>query len=194
MKKTIITLFLILAVIMAGCKTEVNSNTKSCTEEAKACDDGSSVSRNPDKNCEFDDCPLGNKVDVQFRSYMSDNPEQCKAMLFRCDKESTKPFFDQTGCGCEAAEPKKYVSSDLEQCKVMKFACDKNYVAFADEIGCGCEFSWEEANKEETQNCCQSFNEANGQYDYYFSEESCSQKGVVCAGSCPIEVEKSFCQ
>lgn len=33
------------------------SEGKVCTEDAKICDDGSAVSRNPDLNCEFNPCP-----------------------------------------------------------------------------------------------------------------------------------------
>ena len=36
---------------------ENKEDIKACTLEAKMCEDGSAVSRNPDLDCEFDPCP-----------------------------------------------------------------------------------------------------------------------------------------
>jgi hypothetical protein len=52
-------LLLLLLLGLAGCTTPENGVV--CTMEAKACPDGSSVGRNPEKNCEFDPCPSGPK-------------------------------------------------------------------------------------------------------------------------------------
>lgn len=58
MKKFMIIAFLMLAVFVAACTPEQQNNEpKACTEEAKVCPDGSSVSRNSSLNCEFDACP-----------------------------------------------------------------------------------------------------------------------------------------
>jgi len=57
MKKLILILGLILIIlfIVAG---YVNIRTKVCTQEAKMCPGGGSVSRNISNNCEFDPCPV----------------------------------------------------------------------------------------------------------------------------------------
>ncbi len=59
--KTMIILVIILIIIfgIVGILFYINNNNKeiACTMEVKICDDGSSVSRNADLNCEFDACP-----------------------------------------------------------------------------------------------------------------------------------------
>lgn len=63
MKKLFFGFLLCLAalVVLGGCVQQ-----KACTQEAKLCPGGTSVGRNSDKNCEFDDCPplLGGDRDV----------------------------------------------------------------------------------------------------------------------------------
>ena len=49
----VLSLFLLI-IFLASC----TSKQTACTKEAKMCPDGTSVGRNPDKNCEFDSCPL----------------------------------------------------------------------------------------------------------------------------------------
>jgi hypothetical protein len=43
------------SVTQGKCKWTQNT---ACTADAKVCPDGSSVGRNPDRNCEFDPCPV----------------------------------------------------------------------------------------------------------------------------------------
>jgi hypothetical protein len=45
-----------MVLIAVGCTSQPTSQI-ACTMEAKACPDGSSVGRNPEKNCEFNPCP-----------------------------------------------------------------------------------------------------------------------------------------
>ena len=83
-------------------------------------------------------------VDREFRSYASDNVTVCAATMMLC-MEGSQPFFDQTGCGCEAVKPIEYKSRDAEECSRIRYACAENYVAFSNESGCGCKWSWDEA-------------------------------------------------
>ena len=49
------------ALVLAGCVAEFEIEDpppeRVCTEEARACPDGSFVARNPDLNCDFNPCP-----------------------------------------------------------------------------------------------------------------------------------------
>jgi uncharacterized protein len=79
-----------------GCQLPPKCETVACTEEAKLCSDGSAVGR-VGPNCEFAPCP---KTAAEEKKYVVEDPEQCKVVKFMCIKGS-KPFFDETGCGCE---------------------------------------------------------------------------------------------
>ncbi len=43
---------------------------------------------------------IDDKNNSQNRIYINNDPEQCNLIKFLCDPEK-KPFFDDTGCGCE---------------------------------------------------------------------------------------------
>jgi hypothetical protein len=157
--KTIFIVLILCMLLFIGCnKAPDFDDPKACTMDAKLCPDGSAVGRDPDNNCEFPACPE-TKIAAQYRKYASNDAEQCKTVLFQCI-EGTKAFSDQSGCGCEAKDPKSYVSKDLSQCEVIRFMCAKNTLPFTDEMGCGCEFSWELADQpkedenEEIQTFC----------------------------------------
>ncbi len=66
-----------------------------CTQEAKACPDGSYVGRNPSFGCDFDPC-LGEK------KYVGNSAEECSRIKFFC-AEGYEYFEDENGCGCQAS-------------------------------------------------------------------------------------------
>jgi hypothetical protein len=162
---------IILALVLSGCSTrvdvdnnlienrtdvdgggtDVGNGQTFCTMDARICSDGSAVGRDPNNGCAFYPCPdEGNgetKIAAEFRNYVQRDPNVCAATTFLCEIEGTQHFFDQSGCGCEAVEPKLYTSEDLDECQLIKYMCTENYVAFTDEVGCGCKFSWDEALK-----------------------------------------------
>ena len=51
--KILLAALLVFAIALSGCIQQ----PAACTEEAKACPDGTTVGRNPALNCEFDPCP-----------------------------------------------------------------------------------------------------------------------------------------
>ncbi|HYD03149.1 MAG TPA: hypothetical protein VEC16_02515 [Alphaproteobacteria bacterium] len=159
---------IILALVLSGCSTkidvdnnlienktdvdgddtDVGNGQTFCTLDAKICSDGSAVGRDPNNGCAFFPCPDegnngGTKIAAEFRNYAANSVEQCAATTFICDIPGTKAFFDQSGCGCEATEPKKYTTEDLDECQLIRYMCEENYVPFTDEVGCGCKFSWD---------------------------------------------------
>lgn len=79
-------------------------------------------------------------------SYVSQDPNECTALLFQCPEGSTA-FFNECGCGCKHTQkacdyqdPKRrYVSQDPAQCAAIRFVCEPGESAFFDECGCGCE-------------------------------------------------------
>jgi hypothetical protein len=131
--------------LIASC-TQVKEPV-ACTMDAKICPDGSAVGRDPDNNCEWQECPAGEKpeeglgIATPYVQYVGVSREQCAATDWICPAGSSQ-FFDDTGCGCIADEPKKYVSDDPDQCALVKFMCEENRVPFFDESGCGCEYTF----------------------------------------------------
>jgi hypothetical protein len=153
MEKTLMILGLVLTVVAGGCVQQ--SGPVACTADAKLCPDGSAVGRDSSNNCEFKPCPVNEKpddnisVDNPYVQYVADSREKCAATDWICPGGSSQ-FFDDTGCGCKADEPKKYVGNSLEECSRIKFMCEKNYVYFSDDKGCGCEYSFDQASAEPT--------------------------------------------
>jgi hypothetical protein len=145
---------MLLALVTACNNTDGKGNGEllACTEDAKLCPDGTAVGRDASNNCEFFECSNEKPVLVEpdggigttnpYTQYVAYDRAQCAATDWICIAGATQ-FFDDTGCGCKAIEPKKYVAKDLEKCKVIKFACEKNYGYFSDENGCGCAFTFE---------------------------------------------------
>jgi len=76
--------------------------------------------------------------------YVSRNPQECPAILFRCP-EGFSAFFNDCGCGCQrdvsaCDDPSRtYVSHDPNQCATLRFICEPGQQAFFDDCGCGCE-------------------------------------------------------
>jgi hypothetical protein len=81
-------------------------------------------------------------------SYVSRDPTQCLAILFRCPEGSTQ-FFNDCGCGCQKLaracnfdDPnRRYVSRDPAQCAAIRFFCNEGESPFFDDCGCGCEWT-----------------------------------------------------
>ncbi len=138
----------LLLVLIAGCSKE----PLACTEDAKLCPDGTAVGRDPNNNCEFFECSDEKPIPVEpdggigttnpYVRYVSSSPEECRTVLFQCIEGSTA-FFDDTGCGCKAVEPKKYIGNSIDECSRIRYMCAENHVPFSDSDGCGCEFTFE---------------------------------------------------
>jgi hypothetical protein len=96
-RKYVYLLFMFGVIAVAACTSGTNDqNTDEktvCTEDAKLCSDGTAVGRDANNNCEFPACP-------DERTYVANDSEKCKLVRFMC-VEGKKPFFDETGCGCE---------------------------------------------------------------------------------------------
>jgi hypothetical protein len=77
-------------------------------------------------------------------TYVSRDPAQCAAILFKCPGGS-EAFFNDCGCGCKTLtcdfnDPNRtYVSRDPNQCAVIRYTCQPGQQAFSDSCGCGCE-------------------------------------------------------
>jgi len=103
--KYILILLLIGTVLISACAK--TTDPIACTEDAKVCDDGTAVGRDPNNNCEFFAC--GNETPIPTdiggsigdgKTYVSESPEECTLIKFMC-VEGKEPFFDETGCGCQ---------------------------------------------------------------------------------------------
>ncbi len=67
MKKLFILVFIPLAIVLAACTQQKESNQETleindndqifCAQDAKECPDGTFVGRDPKNNCEFEPCP-----------------------------------------------------------------------------------------------------------------------------------------
>jgi hypothetical protein len=79
-------------------------------------------------------------------SYVSRDPNECPAILFKCPEGSTA-FFNDCGCGCQTTtktcnyeDPNRtYISQDPAQCATLRFFCEPGKSPFFDDCGCGCE-------------------------------------------------------
>ncbi|MEM4637849.1 MAG: hypothetical protein QXK76_02380 [Candidatus Woesearchaeota archaeon] len=96
-KNVIIFLFVVVIsfLTLSAC-SKTNSNINSdiiCTQDVKICADGTSLSRDPAKNCEF---PLCSDEPI----YISKDKEECMRIKFICS-EDKEAFFDESGCGCK---------------------------------------------------------------------------------------------
>jgi hypothetical protein len=80
------------------------------------------------------------------QSYVSRDPAQCAAILFKCPGGTTA-FFNDCGCGCQSMagccnyqDPdRRYVSREPAQCATLRFVCNPGEAGFFDDCGCGCE-------------------------------------------------------
>jgi hypothetical protein len=103
MKSKILMIIFLILVILLGVFVFSNINFKDrnmkvCTLDAKLCPDGSSVSRDPDNNCEFYECPGENEkhfctsesrnVDACITLYQPVcgffNPEKIQCIIYPC--------------------------------------------------------------------------------------------------------------
>ena len=58
MKMMILPILMLMAVLLvSGCTQQQTDNGEGCPEDGRVCEDGSTVYRNPNLNCEFDPCP-----------------------------------------------------------------------------------------------------------------------------------------
>jgi hypothetical protein len=81
-------------------------------------------------------------------TYVSRDPNQCPAIMFKCPEGSTA-FFSECGCGCKNTteacshdDPnRRYLAQDPNQCAALRFVCTPGESAFFDECGCGCEIA-----------------------------------------------------
>ncbi|HYH96103.1 hypothetical protein [Hyalangium sp.] len=81
-------------------------------------------------------------------SYVSRDPAQCAAILFKCPEGSTA-FFNDCGCGCQNTQGtcnyqdpnRRYVSQAPAQCATLRFVCNTGESAFFDDCGCGCQLT-----------------------------------------------------
>ncbi|NTV23647.1 MAG: hypothetical protein HGA85_04705 [Nanoarchaeota archaeon] len=156
MKKELMLLIAFLAIFSLSCTKQPEQIA--CTMDAKVCPDGTAFGRDPNNNCEFPVCPDEKPIPVEpdggigltnpYVRYVSTDKAECTTLLFQCIPGSS-PFFDDTGCGCKADEPKKYVSNDLDECSRIRYMCEESRIPFSDEDGCGCEFTFEEEKPSE---------------------------------------------
>lgn len=59
---TIILAFVSVGILLSQNNSKGRGSDTACTMDAKVCDDGSYVGRNPNNNCEFFDCPSSNQL------------------------------------------------------------------------------------------------------------------------------------
>jgi hypothetical protein len=90
----------VLSYTEGACEDAVNQ-PKACTEDAKVCDDGTSVVRDANNNCEFYPCPESSGSG-EAKIYVSEDLEQCKLIRYMCEG-GKEPFSDDKGCGCQTA-------------------------------------------------------------------------------------------
>ncbi|WP_224372830.1 hypothetical protein [Hyalangium versicolor] len=94
-----------------------------------------------------EDKPKCDYADPQM-SYVSRDPNECAAILFKCPEGSTA-FFNDCGCGCQNREStcnyqdpnRRYVSQDPDRCAALRFVCNTGEEAFFDACGCGCQLT-----------------------------------------------------
>jgi hypothetical protein len=156
-RKMKLALTLLLLVLITGCTTQ-----RVCTEDAMLCPDGTAVGRDANNNCEFFACSNETPIPVEpdggigltnpYVQYVGYDRAQCAATDWICIEGSSQ-FFDDSGCGCKADEPRKYISNSTDECSRIRYMCTKNYIPFSDEDGCGCEFTFYGQGKVQAIDC-----------------------------------------
>lgn len=118
--KYVMILLLLTIVVVSAC-AKISTSQVACTEEAKICNDGTSVVRDGNNNCEFPACP-------DMKIYVSEDVEKCKLIRYTCT-EGQKPFFDDVGCGCEPINiTQNEEKLQAIECAERTQACTKEYV------------------------------------------------------------------
>jgi hypothetical protein len=95
--------FISLILLVVGC---IREEPKFCTSEAKICEDGTGVGRNPELNCEFNPCP-------ELESCNAETPcSEGKTCYKFPGKETPYCFNDETGDPC--------IKCPSNTCKLLK--------------------------------------------------------------------------
>ncbi len=178
--KYIIILLMIGAVVLTACTT--TEEQVFCTEDAKLCDDGTSVGRDPNNNCEFFECPI--PVDIgggigDGKTYVSESPEECMLIKFMC-VEGMKPFFDEKGCGCEV-EGEKLQAIDCTDPRPE--ACTKEYMPVCGQVQVQCITEPCDIQKQTFSNKCEA---CANELTISYTEGACENNaagGTVLAGT-----------
>jgi hypothetical protein len=173
--KYVFILLLLSVFTLSACTVEdiIDSNPLACTEEAKVCDDGSSVARDPNNNCEFRECPTG-------KMYVSADKEQCLAITFQCD-DGMQQFFDDVGCGCEPGTEGKLQAFD---CPVERQkACTREYMPVCGQVQIQCITTPCDPIKQTFSNKCEA---CANELTISYTEGACKEDlagGTVLAGT-----------
>lgn len=212
--KYILILLLIGTVLISACAKTVEPIA--CTEDAKLCDDGTSVGRDPNNNCEFFECKEPIIVDIggslgNGKTYVSENPEECMLIKFDCAR-GMQPFFDEKGCGCEIIE------EILNEGKLQAIyctdprpqACTKEYMPVCGQVQIQCitepcdPIMQTFANKCEacansltisyTEGACEEDNLAGGTVLAGTQQEQCTSMGGTWTGYDCTGIDSNQCQ
>ncbi|MGV8150892.1 MAG: hypothetical protein ACP5NV_04140 [Candidatus Woesearchaeota archaeon] len=212
--KYVLILILIGAVMLTAC---TSSNPAICTEDAKLCDDGTSVGRNPDNNCEFFECSNETPIPVEpdggigttpEKVYVSESSEQCMVLNFRCE-DGKQPFFDDKGCGCEPTlDEGKLQAYDCTDPRPQ--ACTKEYMPVCGQVqvqcvtqpcdiqkqtfGNKCEACANNLTISYTQGACEEDNLAGGTVPAGTQEEQCKNIGGTWTGFDCTGIDANQCQ
>ncbi|GAA4822814.1 hypothetical protein GCM10011365_21250 [Marinicella pacifica] len=126
--------FVILWVTLfwvVGCQTETTENPNkssvpgACTKDAKVCEDGQTVSRNPALNCAFDPCPEP-LTEIQC----ADDMKQCPDGSFVKRHPNNECLFKACPEQSKQKEPVVYCTQEALQCD------DGSYVGRDPENNC----------------------------------------------------------
>jgi hypothetical protein len=110
---------LLLIIFLASC----TSKQTECTTEAKVCPDGTSVGRNPDKNCEFNSCPLVPEEDVKIgQKIKCGGWDTYGEVVCNCDGEMTKSVCPSNAV-CDSGQ--YYCNGTCGICKCSSGGSDK---------------------------------------------------------------------
>ena len=104
MKALFAVLSLAVILLFSGCAQQ----PRACTMEAKLCPDGSSVGRNPDRNCEFDACLNSGTVQIILEKNHFSVGEKVK---FSIRNDLNEPIFLP---GCNNFEIERFESETWE--------------------------------------------------------------------------------
>ena len=137
----VIVALVILGLVVTSIFKDDDKTPIGCTEDARLCDDGSSVGRNPDLNCEFDPCP-----EVEFWKLddisLGQNDINGNYFCFGCNDELCVDPIKETTFLEETLN--KYCDSDFEvvenapknQC-IVDEECEFYYTDYSENNPCG---------------------------------------------------------
>lgn len=84
-------------------KSYVRTSAEECSLVRFTCADGTEYFSN--------ECGCGCQIIEDEKEYVSTDVEECRTILYQCSEG--RPFFDETGCGCEGNEP---IQRELSTC------------------------------------------------------------------------------